>query len=351
MYKRLSELLAAARLISRASGAKIKELEEHLGISRRSVYRLLDTLEDLGYPLYDDFDGKERVIHLNEERDNLRWWLPFPKVQFSREDAVLLEYLFKDASRIPAVAGELARLKQKLAPLLSEGGYVLNDRIDVFSAGGGGPSIRETGPIHPTILKAPELTKGYKDATGRLIKTILQGIQEQSVCIVSYQAISTGTTKTYRIHPLTLIEKNGNLYLFVFVPYYGHIRILAVERIKKIEITEEDFETPTNFNPTPWINDPFGIILGEPFTARIRFSEEQAPYIQELRWPEGSGLEQQEDGTLILTVHTAGAYELKRWVLSFGPSAQILEPDFLRMEILEDLRETLEHYSTDKNVT
>ncbi|HRU29618.1 MAG TPA: HTH domain-containing protein, partial [Treponema sp.] len=154
MYKQLSELLAAARLISRSSGAKIKELEEHLGISRRSVYRLLDTLEELGYPIYDEFDGKERVIRLNEDRDNLRWWLPFPKLHFSREDMVLLEFLFREAAGTPAIAGEIARLKEKLAPILAEGGYALTAM--------GSPDWNQ-----PTILHSPWITRPCSETTNQ----------------------------------------------------------------------------------------------------------------------------------------------------------------------------------------
>ena len=335
MYKQLSELLAAARLISRSSGAKIKELEEHLGISRRSVYRLLDTLEELGYPIYDEFDGKERVIRLNEDRDNLRWWLPFPKLHFSREDMVLLEFLFREAAGTPAIAGEIARLKEKLAPILAEGGYALTTM--------GAPDWNR-----PTILHSPWITRPCSETTNQHVKTILQGIQEKTVCIVSYRAISSETVKTFRIHPLTLIERQGSVYLFVFIPYYQDIRILAVERIKEIELTEDSFEIPSYFNPTPWLQDPFGIILGDPFTARVQFCEEQAPYIKELAWPEGSSLEDQKDGSLILTVRTAGAYELKRWVMSFGSAAQLLEPDYLRNEIIEELKASLETYSNYK---
>jgi predicted DNA-binding transcriptional regulator YafY len=327
MYKQLSEILAAARLISRTSGATIKELENHLHLSRRSIYRLLDTLEELGYPLYDEFHGKERFIFLNEHRDNLRWWLPYPQVQLNSEDVMLLEYVFMEAAKTPAVANEIRRLKGKLQPLLAEGGYTL------------------AGDLHQSgILPAPSLSKKFDASKNQLFKTILQGIQERTVCIVSYQAISSATIKTFRIHPLTLMEKNSGLYLFVFVPYYENMRILAVERIKNIELTEETFTVPENFNLEPWLKDPFGIILNKAFTARIWFSPEQAPYIQELTWPDGSKLEPMDDGSLILTVQTAANYELKRWVLSFGSSACLLEPDYLRREIQKELQDTEKLY-------
>lgn len=49
--KNLVKLLRAIDLVSRSSGASIKELQDGLGISRRSVYRLFDVLESLNFPL------------------------------------------------------------------------------------------------------------------------------------------------------------------------------------------------------------------------------------------------------------------------------------------------------------
>jgi len=45
--------LSAVRLLSNPQGATIKSLMENLDISRRSAFRLLRALEDLGFPLID----------------------------------------------------------------------------------------------------------------------------------------------------------------------------------------------------------------------------------------------------------------------------------------------------------
>ena len=162
---------------------------------------------------------------------------------------------------------------------------------------------------------------------------------EKAVCIVSYEAINSGAVKTYRIHPLAMFEHDGGLYLFVLVPYYGNIRILSIERIKSIDLTEEGFTPPENFDAEKLLSDPFGIILNEPFIARIRFSADQAPYIMEREWPTEAKIDENDDGSIIFTVVTGGAYELKRWVMSFGSEAELLEPVELREEIALDIKQ------------
>jgi len=48
------KFLSAVRLLSAPQGATIKSLMESLNISRRSVFRLLHSFEELGFPLVDD---------------------------------------------------------------------------------------------------------------------------------------------------------------------------------------------------------------------------------------------------------------------------------------------------------
>ena len=339
MYKQLTQLLSAARLISRSQGATIKELEGRAGISRRSVYRLLDALEELGYATYDVFDGRERTVKLNEERERLKWWVPVPKVKLSVEDCVLLEYLFREAAETPALAEVISKLRQKIASLVADGGYSLADK----ETGSGGELKK-----NPILLHAAPVNKKVGSEDSRHLQTIFQAMTEKTVCIVSYEAINSGAVKTYRIHPLAMFEHDGGLYLFVLVPYYGNIRILSIERIKSIDLTEDGFSPPENFDAEKRLSDPFGIILDDLFTARIRFSAEQAPYIKEREWPTDAEIEENEDGSIVFSLETRGAYELKRWILSFGSEAELLEPDFLRTEIASDLKGAGKLYASSR---
>jgi predicted DNA-binding transcriptional regulator YafY len=47
-----------------------------------------------------------------------------------------------------------------------------------------------------------------------------------------------------------------------------------------------------------------------------------------------------------MTFRVAGLDEIKRWVLSFGPEALVLEPAKLREMVRKDLSRNLAQYST-----
>jgi len=61
----LIKLFKAIELFSQSKGATIRELQERLKIDRKSVYRLIGTMEDLGFPLTDEkplFEREKRWI-------------------------------------------------------------------------------------------------------------------------------------------------------------------------------------------------------------------------------------------------------------------------------------------------
>ena len=58
-------------------------------------------------------------------------------------------------------------------------------------------------------------------------------------------------------------------------------------------------------------------------------------------------IEKCADGSLHLTPHTSGWYDVKKWILSFGADAELLEPEDKRKEIMEEISRTAELYRSD----
>jgi predicted DNA-binding transcriptional regulator YafY len=118
-----------------------------------------------------------------------------------------------------------------------------------------------------------------------------------------------------------------------------------VERIKRLEVTNIPFDYPEDFDPEKLLNSAFGIIFDKPFQVKIRFSREVAPYIRERTWsPNQRITENEADGSIILEMETCGWVDVKKWVLSHGAQAELLEPKEMRKEIAEELKNCHGHY-------
>ena len=171
---------------------------------------------------------------------------------------------------------------------------------------------------------------------------------KQQTCLVEYHSFGDDTVKHFKIDPLRFFERDGGLYIFVNATSFGEIRVLAVERILKLTPTDETFTVPEDFDPDVLLETAFNLTYDDPVTVKVRFSADQARYVKERRWAANQTITDQPDGSVILELQTSGRWDVKRWVLSFGADAEVLEPEDLRQEIAADLENMIVAYSLKK---
>ena len=85
------------------------------------------------------------------------------------------------------------------------------------------------------------------------------------------------------------------------------------------------------------MNSAFDMVYDDPLLVKTWFSGEQARYIKERTWAPHQTISDEPDGAIILEMQTSGWWDVKKWVLSFGAEASVLEPEELRCEIAEEL--------------
>jgi predicted DNA-binding transcriptional regulator YafY len=318
--RNLIKILKAIDALSKPQGTTIRELQNLLGISRRSVYRLFETLGELQFPIYDDkvHGEKEKRWYLEENYlhnlPNLR--LPDVRLSF-REQLVLFFLLSQDRVFTNTAVGKLlSSVRQKLSMLMPTDylSVAQSDRLE---------SIFVSGSRHP---------KNYSESE-ETIDRLLEAIVERNACTVSYTALSHGETKTYQIHPLRLFEHDGGLFLFARLPSPDVIRILAVDRIESITLLGECFEEPSNFDPEELLETTFDLTLGDPVEITVQFTPEAARRVRGRKWSKDQQITEQEDGSLSLYMRTSGKQDVLRWVLSFTDQAKIIDPPELSEEL------------------
>ena len=114
-----------------------------------------------------------------------------------------------------------------------------------------------------------------------------------------------------------------------------------------------------NCQSSPWLSLPLGVsglddfmrhrfkmMHDELYTAKVRISSGWARWVGEKVWHESQKVSNLPNGSLEITFQVAGLDEIKRWVLSFGPEAVVLEPEKLKEMVRKDLSRILAKYST-----
>jgi predicted DNA-binding transcriptional regulator YafY len=328
----LVEVVRAVKLLSRPNGASIEELIDELGVQKRSVQRLKKTLdEDFHLPLH-ELEGTGEKCK--------RWRIPeTATIRLPRIDTIGLttpELLAIYVLR--GVAG------------IYKGSSIMSDIDTAFDKIGAAiaPESRKMLEKYSRMfVVAPKSAKNYADPDNN-IEELSYAIIEQKTCVVSYHAFGEDVHKTYNINPLHFFEHDGGLYLIAVIAKYGDLRTLAVERLKKVDETEDHFDYPADFDPERYLSSAFTLYFGEPETFKIRFPKDQARYISERIWAVDQKIETRKDGSLILTMTTSGGYDIKKWVLSYGGDAELLEPQWMRDEIVDEMKRSLKKYQGKK---
>ena len=148
---------------------------------------------------------------------------------------------------------------------------------------------------------------------------------------------------------LPLVTFRQGLYLFAWDVDAEQVKTFAVERFHKFKRDRHNhFTIPPEYRPQDIVKDSFGIIKGSAAqTVKMRFSKYATPYIQERKWHHSQVLEPAPRSEVILTLKVGLAYELKQWILGFGPDVTVLEPPSLVEDIAEGTSSSVGNYSTN----
>ena len=330
--RNIIKILKAIDLLSRPQGTTVAQLEKELGVTRRSVYRLFETLDELGFPRYEEelLGEKEKRWRLQEDYLHKLPNLRIPDMRLNARELMVL-YLLLASDRVfsgTAVEPVLSSIREKLASIMPSSylSAAQSDRVE---------SLFAAGTLHPALYQGKD----------EIIERLLDAVAERKVCTVTYEALGTGGSKSYSVHPLRLFQHDGGLYLFVLIPKHDSIRILSVERISDISISAEVFAEPESFDPDHILSHTFDLTLDDPVSVKIRFSERAARRVRNRRWSATQHVSEHHDGSLTLEMTTSGSDDIVRWVLGFAGEAEIIEPSWLRTRVAEAISSLSNTYS------
>jgi len=179
------------------------------------------------------------------------------------------------------------------------------------------------------------------------IRTLLQAMEKHIVCKVRYRSIMAGQAKTFFIMPLKIFSHNDTMYVSArFAGKPGepgkkteYDPLLAVHRLRSVELTDRTFEYPRDFDFEKIYNRNFGIIKDEAFEVEVEFTGHAAGYVSERIWSPDQKLEQNKDGRVRLTFSASSRPELKSWLLSFGEEARLIRPGWMADSLIASLEQ------------
>ena len=178
-----------------------------------------------------------------------------------------------------------------------------------------------------------------------IFQQVAQAVSDHETLSIEYFTQSRNELTERKVDPYHVLNFRGDWYLIGYCHWRKAMRDFAITRIRSVEETGEYFEMLEGFDLDAYLKQGFGIEKGgAPTDVAIWFDPYQARWIREKTWDANEEKEEQEDGSLVLRMRVPVTGELKRWILSYGRHARVLEPEELREEMGEEVERMVGNY-------
>ena len=211
--KRLSRLTAILTQLQTKRLLTVSELADKFGVSKRTIYRDIKSLEQAGVPILAD-EGKGY---------SLMEGYGIPPVMFTESEANALitaeQFVLKnkDASFVKEYSEAITKIKSVLRINTKDKANLLSNRI----------VVRQN--LDNSI-------------TSNLLSTLQLTLTNFNLIEIKYYSPDTEQTTTRKIEPFAIYSTQDNWLLIAFCKLRNEFRAFRLDRIKQLNILDEKFE-------------------------------------------------------------------------------------------------------------
>ncbi|MFT5144864.1 MAG: putative DNA-binding transcriptional regulator YafY [Rhodothermales bacterium] len=163
---------------------------------------------------------------------------------------------------------------------------------------------------------------------------LAQAVKDQLTVRIRYYTLYRDKESERLVDPYRLVSRDGRGYLVGYCHKRDRVNIFRLDRIRELALTKDVFLVDNDFKLEDFLGPMFGMFTDhKTFPVKIRFSAFVANWIREEVWHKTQTMSDLPDGSVQVDMEVTGLVAVKKWVLSFGSDAEVLEPPNLRREI------------------
>jgi predicted DNA-binding transcriptional regulator YafY len=287
-----------------------RALAERCEVSRRTIFRDLDTLAAAGIP-----------VHYRPDRQGYQLARGCSLPASSLDETELLALLIMARQWKGGAAFDLIRHArsgtQKLIQALPAD---VRDRLLIRAE-----PIPEGGPEAP-------LPRDRRLVYDALLNALALRLQIR----IWYRDVrdETGTQETTKLSLYRLVLARGTWYVVGRSTFHRGVRVFRIPWIERATPTTDSYTIPPRFNLERFLGSAWCMERGEVrYGIWLRFSAQAAPEIRGALWHHSQRLAELPDRRADLHLVIDGLDEILGWVLGFGDQVEVLAPPELRERI------------------
>ncbi len=306
---RTERLFALVLLLQNRPHLTARDLAEHFGVSRRTIFRDLRALGESGVPLTYAEGGGYEILD--------GYQLP-PLMLDAREAATLLtgtEFmkLQPDASLRDDATEAALKIRQ-----------VLPESVRTFI-----DTLRDRTVLDPYWLHAEPPSAEHDTPEGRWYQ-LSRAVAQQLSVAMDYFVPSRDEVTRRTVDPLGLVYYTDHWTLIAYDHLREGIRNFRLDRIRRMHVTISRFEPPEGFELQAHLDERGRDTTSHRITVRFaaRVYPEARRYLPAQVEEERPGRE----GTTV-TFYFENLDYVARWLLRYGTQARVLAPEALRAKV------------------
>ncbi|MDL2210483.1 WYL domain-containing protein [Desulfovibrio sp. OttesenSCG-928-O18] len=298
--------------------ATLSELSRELQCSKQAVLRLIDQFEASRFgKLLRTKRGRESVYRLDRPKN-------LPKVSLNAEGL-----------------HQLALCRDFMLHLLPES---MRKTVDITLQ-------QASAYLSESDIPEDALPVGESFAKGRIdyspfqemLQSVIRGIREQKVCMIRYKSSLYGDARDFEYAPKRLIAYRESIHIAGWIvsekgtasALYETPTSLALHRLQKVLVSRRSSaHLPEAIEEN---KGAFGLMQDETFTMRVKFSPSAATYVAEREWSADQKITLHKNGSITIAITARSPAEALSWILSFGDTAEVLSPKWLREDIAQQV--------------
>jgi predicted DNA-binding transcriptional regulator YafY len=317
-----------ALLVRHPKGLSLYDLARELNVTPRSMRRYLDEVKR----------EIDLVSHRVRPGGQSLWRLApgeaIRKVEVRRTQAYALlaaRRLF-EPMKGSALYEEISMASEKL--------------LTVAKRPGRGPNAGlADARLEERFLYLPFAPKDYGSRTEEL-DDVFQAVADLRPLQCRYRRNRDGKEERIVIHPYAMVLYKDAIYCVGLHVAKEEVRTFLLDRMRDTDCSIEGrFELPDDFRIEDYFQGQFGIWHGgEPQRVVIDFDARVREYVETRRIHPSQEIAVQEDGSVRLSMTIGDLTEVTTWVLGFGETANVVEPESLRQRVRSELENALKRY-------
>ncbi len=307
MANTATRLITLLMLLQRQPNQKAADLASQLEVSVRSLHRYIAMLDEMGSPIYSErgpYGGFSLVRGYK-----------MPPLVFTPEEAVAV---YLGTSMVREIWGKLYQEAAQGALAKLDNVLPEEQRHEVAWA-------RRT--LVTTGMQRPHL-----ETLAPLLEKVRRAAREQRRVMLVYRGQGQPEPQRREVDPYALVQRWGWWYCIGYCHLREDIRFFRLDRIVELTLLDQTFQMRADFDIHEQLNKEFQ--PPSQVQVRMRFAPEGALIALDNRmvW---DTLEEQRDGSIVVTFTSPDLTWAAPMVLSFGPIVSVLEPEELRKMVLE----------------